>query len=171
MNLSVKPFGPWKKVQSLYSELGKNLQDMATKSQRSIAEKYVRRVKAHIRNQDIKGWTPLSAKYADYKMGRYGHEDIFIASNQYYQNIKAWREGGLYHAGVPSGISYPNGVEIAMVANIHETWSSMPGKPHRPLWGYTLNNDMGGVRGMKKLVNEVFAKRLKEKGYKPRKLF
>ncbi len=171
MKLSIKPFGPWGKVQVLFNDLNKNILEIARKSQRSIAEKYVRKVKAHLKNQDVPGWTPLSPAYADFKMGKYGHEDILIASGQYYQNIKAWREGGIYHAGVPSGISYPGGPEIAKVAGLHELWASIPGKPHRPLWGYTLNNDMGGVKGMKNLVNEIFAKKLKEKGYRPRKLF
>lgn len=171
MNLSIKPFGPWGKVRELYGNLGKNIQEIATASQRSIVEKYIRKIKAHLVNQDISGWTPLSPKYADFKMGKYGHEDILIASHDFYDNIKVWREGGLYHGGVPKGISYPGGPEIAAVAYIHEVWSTMPGKPHRPLWGYTLNRDMGGIRGMKKLVNDVFAKKLKDKGYRPRKFF
>lgn len=169
--LNIKPFGPWGTVKRLLNDLPKNIKEIGISAQRSVAEKYARKVKAHLRNQDVPGWTPLSPKYADFKMGKYGHEDILIASELYYDSIKAWSEGRVYYAGVPAGIQYKNGTEVARVAYIHEAWSGMAGRPHRPLWVYTLQEDFNGVKGIKKLTNEIFAQRLRDKGYRARKLF
>lgn len=163
--MEAKLFGPWNKVSKLLNKLPYELKEIGIASQRSVAEKYVRKVKAHLSNQDVPGWTPLSSRYADRKMGKFGHEEILIASWQYYENIKAWRENNVYHAGVPKGLTYDNGTEIAVVAKIHEDWSMIPGKPHRPLWNYTLNEDMGGLKGIKATVNEIIIGRLIKKGY------
>jgi len=164
-SVNIKLFGPWVQVDNLLKQLAPNLRTIAISAQRKIAEKYVRKVKAHLKNQDIPGWTPLSDRYADYKMGKYGNEDMLIATWDYYDSIKAWRSGGVYHAGVPKGVTYPNGNEISRIAEIHETWSSISGKPKRPLWGYTLKKDMGGLKGIKKDINEIVVEKLRAKGY------
>lgn len=164
-SVNVKLFGPWNKVRTLLNNLKPNLKEIAVASQRTIAERYVRKVKAHLRNQDIPGWTPLSNRYADTKMAKYGHEDILVASWEYYESIRAWRENGVYHAGVPRGLTYDNGTEISRVAAIHEAWSYASGRPYRPLWDYTIKEDMGGLRGLKAAVNEVIKTKLKQKGY------
>lgn len=163
--MEIKLFGPWNKVSRLLNQLPRELKDISISSQRSVAEKFVRKIKNHLSNQDIPGWTPLSNSYADRKMGKFGHEEILIASWQYYESIKTWRENNSYHAGVPKGVSYENGTEIAAVAKIHEDWSMIPGKPHRPLWNFTINEDMGGLKGIKKTVNEIIITRLIKKGY------
>ena len=168
--VQIKLFGPWNRVKNLLNNLAPNLREIAISSQRSVAEKFVRRVKAHLKNQDIPGWTPLSNRYAYYKMGKFGTEDILIATWEYYDNSKAWREGGLYQAGVPRSVSYKNGVEIARVAHIHELWSTMPGRPHRPLWNYTLKEDMGGLQGIKQMVNQIIKQKLILKGYPVRSI-
>lgn len=163
--IEAKLFGPWSKFKKLMDDLPVNLKKSAISSQRKIAEKYVRKIKAHLRKQDIPGWTPLKPSYADYKMGKYGHEDILIASRTYYESIKSWRKDGIYHAGVPKDIKYDNGISVAKVGFIHEKWSKMSDKPHRPLWDYTINNDMGGRLGIQKMVFKEVNKKLKSKGY------
>lgn len=164
-NLDIKLFGPWGKVKSMFNLLPNDLKTISTSTQRSIAESFIRKVKSHLINQDIPGWTPLSPKYADSKMAKYGHEDILIASWDYYDSIRAWRKNGIYYAGVPEGLHYKKGIEIARVAKIHEDWSLSPDKPHRPLWSYTLSKDMGGVRGIKKTANAIIKEKLLKKGY------
>jgi hypothetical protein len=165
MNINFSLFGDWDRVKRLMNSLPRNLQLISISAQRSVAERYARKVKAHLKNQDIKGWTPLSSKYADKKMAKYGEEDLLIASWDYYNAIKAWRTNKVYSAGVPAGLIYPNGKEIAKIAQIHEAWSYMAGRPHRPLWTYTLNNDMGGLKGMRNTVNKIIRDKLRERGY------
>ncbi len=170
-SIDFKLFGPWNKVKALFQDLPKNLKDITTSSQRSIAEKYARKIKAHLRDQDIPGWTPLSPRYADQKMGKYGNEDILLASWKYYESIKVWRQGGIYHVGVPKTETYPNGKEVSKIAALHEAWSTMPGRPHRPLWGYTFKEDMGGLSGVHKAINQLIKEKLQAKGYPVKKLF
>jgi len=160
--------GPWKKVENLFKTLAPNIKAAAIGGQRKIAEKYHRKILNHLRNQDISGWTPLNPAYADFKMAKYGHEDILIASWKYYNSISVWRSNNMYHVGVPRGIKYRNGNEVAKIAYIHETWSSIPGKPYRPLWGYTFNEDLGGLKGVWRIINNHIKIKLNSQGYKVR---
>lgn len=158
-------FGDWAKAKRLFNQLPTNLKSISAESQKLIAEKYVRAVRSHLRNQDIPGWTPLSYKYASRKLKDIGSTDMLIASWDYYNSIKAWRERNVYYTGVPISETYRNGIKIARVAAIHESWSTIPGRPHRPLWSYTFNNDMKGVRGITRLLNQIFKRKLQQKGY------
>lgn len=169
--IKARLFGPWSYVTKLLTYLEPEIRKAAISAQRKVAESYVRKIKAHLRNQDIPGWTPLTPKYADWKMGKFGNEDLLMASTQYYESIEAWRSGGVYMAGVKKGqkYKYSRGKrkrEVSEVAYIHEMWSMSGGnKPKRPLWGYTLNQDMGGKEGIRKLVNNIFRDKLRDKGY------
>lgn len=163
--LNFKLFGPWGHARKIFKNLPANLKSISLSSQRSIAEKFAREVKAHLKNQDIPGWTPLSYRYANKKLTKLGSTDILIASWEYYNNIKSWRENNLYHVGVKRGVRYKGGLEISRVAAIHESWSRVSNKPYRPLWGYTFNKDLGGNRGISKLINKHFKERLISKGY------
>lgn len=168
--MEVKLIGEWAKVQRLLKSLDVNIRNSSLKSQRKIADKYVRLVKSHLRKQDIPGWTPLSPRYADFKMGKYGHEDILLSTYLMYDSITSWRSNGVYYAGIRNGENYPSGVSIARVAEIHEAWSTMGDRPHRPLWSYTWRNDMGGNKGVRAEFIEELRRRLKEQGYPVRKM-
>lgn len=168
--MKVELLGDWAKANRLISGLDRNIKEAAIKAQRKITERYVRLVKAHLRKQDIPGWTPLSPRYADFKMGKYGHEDILMSTHLMYDSITSWRSNDVYFAGIKRGEHYPSGVEIARVAEIHEAWSFVPGKPYRPLWSYTWQKDMGGQKGIRReFINEV-KNRLRAKGYPVRDL-
>lgn len=162
---SFKLIGDWDKVTKLLKALPNEVKSISISTQRSIAESYARKIKNHILSQDIPGWTPLDPRYADRKMGEFGREEMLMRSLDYYQSIKAWRENNTYLAGVPQGLHYENGIEIARVARIHEDWAMTPGRPHRPLWIYTFEKDLGGTNGLKKLATNLMKKKLQAKGY------
>ena len=168
--MKIELLGDWDKASDLLRNLDRNISDAAMRAQRKIADRYVRLVKAHLRRQEIPGWTPLSPKYADYKMGKYGHEDILLSTYLMYDSIISWRSQGVYFAGIKRGEHYPSGVEISRVAEIHELWSLEPGKPHRPLWSYTWQKDMGGNKGVREEFITEIKKRLKAKGYPIRRM-
>lgn len=170
MKVNVKMIGNWAKCSHLLNTLDRNIRDASISAQRRIAEKYVRLVKSHLRRQDIPGWTPLNPRYADYKMGKYGHEDILLATYLMYDSIDSWRSQNVYFAGIKKGISYPNGVLVSRVAEIHEAWSGMPDKPYRPLWSYTWKNDLGGNKGVREEFIRTIKEKLKRKGYPVRRL-
>lgn len=168
--MEVKLIGDWAKTQRLLGSLDKHIRDASIKAQRKIAERYVRLVKSHLKKQDIPGWTPLAPRYADYKMGRYGHEEILLSTYLMYDSITSWRAGGVYFAGIRRGEHYPNGVEIARVAEIHEAWSTMADRPHRPLWSYTWRRDMGGNKGVREEFIREIKNRLVNQGYPVRRI-
>lgn len=163
--ISVKLIGDWNKAEFLLATLGPNLSKVGIFAQKKIATIYIDLVKQHLQNQDIPGWTPLSKDYAKRKNKKYGHEELLMASMTFYQSIKIWKEEDKYFAGIPSNLNYPNGKSVARIASIHEDWSYLPGKPHRPLWGYTFEMDLGGFRGVRKEVNHIIKTKLAEKGY------
>lgn len=168
--MKVKLIGDWAKASRLINHLDKNIRDASIRSQRKIADRYVRLVKSHLRNQDIPGWTPLNPRTADYKMGKYGNEDILLSTHLLYDSIQSWRSNGVYFAGIKRGEAYERGTEVARIAEIHEAWSFMPGMPHRPLWSYTYEVDLGGKKGVREIFITELKRRLQAKGYPIRRL-
>lgn len=156
-----KLYGPWSKVKRLVNNLNPDIKSSAIKAQRKVAEKFIRIVKDHLRNQDIPGWTPLTEKYAQRK----GSEDILIDKEYYLDAISVWRHSNIYYAGIPRGIKYPGkgGIEISRVALIHEN-KSYRGGPYRALWGPSWE-EMGGLEGIKKIMITSIALNLTKKGY------
>lgn len=154
ISLNFKLFGNWNRVRNFVDSLDSELTFAAIRGQRSAAEKFARLVKKHLRDQDLKGqWTQLTTEYASRKARKgLNPEQILIATEDYYKAIGVWRINGIYHVGIKKTARYDNGVQISRVAAIHEAWASEPGKPYRPLWSYTFQNDMGGEKGIRNLV-------------------
>lgn len=156
ISLDFKLFGNWSRVRNFINSLDAELIFASTRGQRSAAEKFARLVKKHLRDQDLKGqWSDLNKEYA-LKKAKKGLDagQILIATEDYYKAIGTWRINGVYHAGVKKTAVYGNGISISRVASIHEAWSTEPGRPYRPLWSYTFQNDMGGEKGIRSLVLE-----------------
>lgn len=167
--MEIRLIGDWAKTRHLLHSLDKNIKEASTKAQRKIAERYVRLVKSHLKKQDIPGWTPLNPYYADYKMGKYGHEDMLLSTYLMYDSITSWRSNNTYFAGIKTGINYPSGKEVSRVAVIHEAWSHNPDRPHRPLWSYTWRKDMGGNKGVREEFIREIKNRLVAQGYPVRR--
>jgi hypothetical protein len=164
--IEIKMVGDWALTKRLLSNIDKNLRAASIRAQRKTAEKYVRLVKSHLRNQDIPGWTPLSDKYADWKMGKYGHEDMLMLTHVMYDSIDSWRSSNIYYAGIKMGINYPSGMSVSRVAYIHEAWATGRGdKPKRPLWGYTWKKDMGGNKQVREEFIDEIKHRMRSQGY------
>lgn len=162
--ISFKLEGQWDKGGYLISQLSRNLKESTDKAEKELAQKLYAIVTDHLRNQDIPGWTPLSEKYAAKKQSEWNTADILIRSREYYASIKWWKDEGRYYVGVKKGETYVDGTEISRIANIHETWSSMPGRPYRPLWSYSWN-EMAKSKETRQTVIMAIFKEMSKKGY------
>jgi hypothetical protein len=151
--------GNWDYVMRTLGRLGPVVKESSIKAQMKVAKEICRRVKAHIRNQDLE-WQPLKTEYLDEKEASGANSRILWAYGNYYRAIEVWKMRGSVYVGVRKG-KYTrtlNGkrskIEIARIAAIHE-FASGKTIPRRPLWNPTIK-EMGGSRGLKQMyVNSL----------------
>lgn len=169
IRIDFKPLGNWADTLRKLNRLGPDVRDASTKAQLKVAKEIVRRVKAHIRNQDL-GWPPLSAEYSAVKLAFGLNPKTLYAYGNYYRAIEAWKAGNnsVVNAGVKKG-KYTKTLsgkrsrwDIATIAAIHE-FSSGKRIPRRPLWNPTIK-ELGGANGIKKMYINSLLYHLRMKG-------
>jgi hypothetical protein len=168
-SLRFKPVGDWKTTMKVIQRLPRSMKDSSVKAQLRLGQLIVKKVKAHIRNQDL-GWKPLKKETADAK-NRYGLDDkILWGHGTYYRSITVW-ESGMGRAvfvGVKRNIytrtyrGRKSKIEVAQIAAIHE-FSSGRKIPKRPLWNPTIK-EMGGAQGFKEQFVKSFKAYLRRAG-------
>lgn len=161
--IRIKTIGPWKRELRKMRMLAPDIHASAMWGQMKAAKRLVKIVRGHLRNQDLKDWPPL-AESTIRKKG--GDTRILIHSETYYNNIKAFRKGYIYYAGVKRGVTEPNGIETARVAAIHEfkSLAASSGHPPRPLWAPSIK-EMGGMTGIRDIVVSVIVAKLMKRGW------
>lgn len=162
-------FGRWAETMKVLGRLSPEIKEASIKAQMKVGREIVKKVKAHLRNQDL-GWAPLDTDYARRK-SRLGLDTrTLISWGTYYNAIEMWTSGNkhLMMIGVRSGIytRSPNGrkskLEVAKIAAIHE-FARGKKMPKRPLWNPTIA-EMGGVNGIKKMYINSLVYHLSRKG-------
>jgi hypothetical protein len=162
--INFKLLGNWSLAKEIVANLKPDLKESYRQGQRNFAQQIERRVKAHIRNQDLP-WAPLAERTVKMK----NSQDIYIESKSYYDAIKTYSSGP-YQVSVgvkPNAVKLSEGkdgttrtVNIAMYAAINEfghTFENGRRVPKRPLWAPTMA-ELGGKRGMALAVMESFNK-------------
>lgn len=157
MRVNYKKTGDWVFVKNYLDDIAPSINNLYYQAQLSIANKIVRAVKAHIRNQDL-GWKPLSEATAENK----GHSKVYLDTELYYSSIMAWwnRASKTTHIGVKNEFTYPNGKPISWVAALHEY--GLGGMAKRPLWGPTLK-EFGGASGIRDFIGDYIANHMAKK--------
>lgn len=167
-HIQFKPFGHWEKTIKVIGRLGPTIKEASLKAQMAVGKEIVKRVKAHLRNQDL-GWQALSEKTKKNK-AKYGLKSkTLMAWGTYYNNIEVWQPSNhhLVLIGVRKGIytRHPNGkrnkVEVARIAAMHE-FSSGRKIPRRPLWNPTIQEL--GKKGIKQIYNKALTHHLRMRG-------
>ena len=161
-SITFELFGNWQREIFKTSVLGIDIKMAARAGQRMAAEKLMRLVKRHLRNQDLKPWDQLTPQYA--KRKRANADLVLIHEEHYYNNIKAWQKGWVWYVGVKRGVTNENGIEVARIAAIHEDKALTQGGPQRALWGPSID-EMGGTRGIRKMIIQRIAKKLIMRGW------
>lgn len=169
LTLQWKLVGEWDKAVRLMSRLSPEVKNSSIKAQMRIADEIMKRVKGHLRKQDLP-WAPLSPKTVAKKDKADMDPRTLIGRGTYLNSIKAWRVGNQYGVmvGVKRGIyTYTYGGkksrwEVSQIAVAHE-FSSGRRIPRRPLWNPTLA-EMGGAKGIQTLFVKYFIATLRRNG-------
>lgn len=163
-----KPFGKWDEAAKALGRLEPDIKYAALRAQELVSKQIYRKVKAHLRDQDLP-WKPLNSKYSEKKQNLGMDPRILIMSGSYYHAIHIWKRsnGWQYFVGVKKGeygitlSGKRSRLPIASIAAIHEFSSNA--KRKRPLWNPTIR-EMGNTPGLKKLYLTKFANILRRRG-------
>lgn len=164
-----KLFGQWDESIDILNRMGKEVKQASLKAQFKICQDIAKRVKKHIKNQDL-NWQPLSPIYEQRKEAAGLSGRILEAYSNYYNNISVWSIGnqGYAYVGVKKGIYTRNlqgkrsTYDLATIAAIHEL-SQGKKIPRRPLWNPTIA-ELGGAPGLKKMFVSSLIGHLRSRG-------
>lgn len=168
LGVQFKPFGRWEETIYTTKRLKANIKAASLSAQMSVCREIARRVKAHLRDQDLP-WRELSRRYVKQKE-KYGRDPrILISHGIYYHAIEVFQKGNqkLAFVGVRRGIygktvkGKRGRLQVADYAAIAE-FSYNP-KFRRPVWNPTIR-DMGNSPGLKALYSKFFYNALKRRG-------
>lgn len=162
-------FGQWGRAMRIFAKLGPDVKQSSINAQTKVADEIVKRVKGHLRNQDL-GWKRLDPDYAARKAEAGVSGKTLMAYKKYYESIKTWTSGSrsLVMIGVKRGIytrtlgGKRSRLEVATIAALHE-FSTGKRLPRRPLWNPTIA-EMGGAAGMKKIYLTALVWHLRRRG-------
>lgn len=152
--IELKPVGRWDQAISTFQRLGPGIKRASIKAQTSVAKDVMKKVKDHIRNQDL-GWKKLSPDYSTRKSELGLDPRILIAYGHYYHAVEVWHTGNrhMVFVGVKRGkytqtiSGKKSRLDIATIAYLHE-FSRGKRFPRRPLWNPTIQ-EIGGAKGIK----------------------
>lgn len=161
--------GNWALTQKIIKELPGDVKESYRQAQRSFGKKLERKVKRHLRNQDLP-WKEL----AESTVKRKKSQEILIETSDYYNAIRTYSSGPYtISVGVKEGVYKLRGkgeneskISIADYAAIHErghVFENGRVVPKRPLWVPTWK-EMGGKEGMANEVIDAVNKVLARKG-------
>jgi len=134
MRVTFAQEGDWEKMAYRLSKLGYDINFASGKTQKALATKLRQIVVGHLKKQDIPGWDRLSREYKRRKVKEGYDPRMLIRTQEYVDSIETFKSGKDWVAGVKRGKRYANGNEIADIGIVHEVWSTISGKPFRPLW-------------------------------------
>lgn len=168
LGINFKPFGRWDQTMRVIHNLKPAIKAASLAAQMSVCREISRRVKGHLKNQDL-SWRPLSPRYLAQKEKKGYDERILLASGSYYHAIEVFTKGNqkIAFVGVKRGVygktlkGKKSRMQIADIAAIHEF--SYNAKRRRPLWNPTIR-ELGGAKGIKKLYEHYFYNQLKRRG-------
>lgn len=154
--LEIALFGDWDKAIRMLNGLGPKIKKSSIAAQLKVCKEIQRRVKAHIRAQDL-GWAPLSETYGRRKREAGLGSKTLFAYGTYYNAIDVWQKGNQHfvYVGVKKGIytrdlrGRRTKMDVATIAALHELGSGKK-LPRRPLWNPTIK-EIGGTRGIKSM--------------------
>ena len=164
IDISFNKFGPWEKVMADLKSLNITIRNSALYGQKKAVIQYYNIVKNHLINQDLP-WASLKPNYLKQKHS----SSTLIETGTYLSNISYWRDSYVYYIGVKQGIfettkGGKQGLELAILASIHEYGSRKRNIAKRPLWKPSLD-EMGGGQGMVNIIQDVLANKFRQMRY------
>lgn len=140
-SVSFTMVGDWDRVEASLKALGPGIAASAMYGQQNAAEKFVKNLKSNIRSNRFNNPYPVRGNSSGVPL---------IDTETYINNIKAFRSGGRYFAGIKRGVKNHKGTkELSRVAAFLEGGTRK--MPPRPVWKPTYD-EMGGALGIKAII-------------------
>lgn len=155
--LMAQKVGDWDgTIRFIQQTLGVDATRVVQNAQKTEAENLVEVVKGHIENQDLP-WVPLSPRHVLKK----GHDNIYQHTGVYYNNIRVWKEGKAYLAGVKKGVLYTNRGGSKISLETVARWMEFGTRrlPERPLWRPSIE-EVGGATGIRNRIAKTLYKHI-----------
>lgn len=130
--------GDWAKTKRVMSSMPKFVKTLQQRVVTGIATRYHEALLQHLESQDLP-LAPLNEWYRQWKESHGLDTRILIATGELMENIKIYDIAvGKAFVGVKSGKQHKGGIDMALLALIHEYGSVETGMPARPLYRLTL---------------------------------
>jgi len=130
--------GDWAKTQRIMSSMPKFISVLRKRIVQVLASRYYDALKHHLESQDLP-LAPLNDWYRQWKEKHGLDSRILIATGELMDNIKIYDIAiGKAFIGIKGGKQHKGGIDMALLALIHEYGSVERGMPARPLYRLTF---------------------------------
>lgn len=129
--------GDWKKAKRTIQLLPTFTKVLNERLLTAVSERFYQALIAHLREQDL-ALEPLSKWYSLWKTKRGLDGRILIATGQMVGEIRIHENGNEKFVGIKGGKRHQSGIDIALLALVHEYGSVARGIPARPVYRLTV---------------------------------
>jgi hypothetical protein len=152
-SFEVKLVGDWREVKHIFSRLSLFATKLRDNVAAGIAEEYYNALKGHFENQDLP-LQPLSSWYREWKAKKGLDTRILVATGQMLSEMKIHELGiGQMFVGIRGGKKHQrSGLDVALLALIHEYGALSRGLPARPVYRLTVQELRGKLN---KVVGDI----------------
>ena len=156
-DLSITLDGDWKRAETIVNNYPLFVRKLKVRLIEGVADLYYRMLVAHFERQDLP-LAPLSRWYAQWKAKRGLDSRVLIATGEMLGEIKKHKTATGYFVGVKAGKRHRmGGIDIALLALIHEYGSTKRDIQARPVYRTTLSELRGILNSaVEVMVHEVW---------------
>ncbi len=129
--------GDWSKAKEVMRQLPTFVTVLQATLVDGVSQEYYNRLKDHFESQDL-NLEPLSQWYSQWKAKRGLDSRILIATGQMLREIGIHDDGSGKFVGIKGGKRHRSGIDIALLALLHEYGSTARGVPARPVYRVTV---------------------------------
>ena len=137
-DLNVTMTGEWDEAVRIASRYPLYVTTLRRKVLHGVSETYYRMLVNHFQRQDL-NLKPLNEWYSEWKSKRGLDSRILIATGEMLSHVKQYQEDDGAFIGIRGGRTHRgSGLDVALLALIHEYGSTKRGIPARPVYRTTL---------------------------------
>lgn len=143
--------GDWTKTKRVLTQMPRFIETLKRRLMSEVSQRYYDSLRYHFQQQDL-NLEPLSAWYSEWKQKRGLDSRILIATGQMFDAIKIHDDGHDTFVGIKRGKRHRSGIDIALLALVHEYGSAARGVAARPVYRITLQELRAELDGVVKLI-------------------
>ena len=149
--------GDWAKTKKMLTQMPHFIETLKRRLVSEVSHRYYDSLRYHFQQQDL-NLEPLSEWYSQWKSKRGLDSRILIATSQMLDAIQIHDDGHDKFVGIKSGKRHRSGIDIALLALVHEYGSAARGIPTRSVYRITLQELRAELDGVVQLIIDDVAK-------------